>query len=71
MAKLIINLIIAIILIVVIIWQPSYTNDQTHSLIDPSDPVFSSKEIMTMRLTGIGLYRLIIIPTLKKDDQSE
>ena len=61
MAKLIINLIIAIILIVVIIWQPSYTNDQTHSLIDPSDPVFSSKEIMTMRLTGIGLVFIVLL----------
>lgn len=62
MAKLIINLIVTIALIVVIIWQPSYTNDQTHSLIDPSDPVFSSKEIMMMRLTGIlGLVFIVLL----------
>lgn len=62
MAKLIINLIVTIALIVVIIWQPSYTNDQTHSLIDPSDPVFSSKEVITMRLTGIlGLVFIVLL----------
>lgn len=62
MAKLIINLIVTVALIAVIILQPSYTNDQTHSLIDPSDPVFSSKEILTMRVTGVlGLIFIILL----------
>lgn len=63
MAKLIINLILAIILIVIVIIQPSYTNDQTHSLIDPGEPVFSSKEILTMRITGVVgvLFMLLLL----------
>lgn len=61
MANLIINWLITIVLIVIIIIQPSYTNDQTHSLINPTDPVFSRKEINTMKITGVITIGFILI----------
>lgn len=61
MAGIIISIIISLIVIALIIIQPSYTNDQIHSLIDPSDPGFSSKDKFLMVLTGIVSIVFVII----------
>ena len=61
MAKLIIRLIIAVAAIFFIIKQPSYTNDQAHSLINPTEPSFSHKERRIMFITGVFCALFILM----------
>lgn len=52
---------ISLLIIIFVIIQPSYTNDQIHSLIDPSQPNFSQHDKLLMILTGIFALIFIIV----------
>lgn len=55
------TIIISLLIIIFVIIQPSYTNDQIHSLIDPSQPNFSQHDKLLMILTGIFALIFIIV----------
>lgn len=55
------TIIISLLIIIFVIIQPSYTNDQIHSLIDPSQPNFSQHDKLLMTLTGIFALIFIIV----------
>ncbi|MFK5706232.1 hypothetical protein ACI3E1_07325 [Ligilactobacillus sp. LYQ139] len=60
MVKLFICLGAACIVIGLTLIQPSYTNDQLHSLINPSEPNFSRREKKLMITTGVAALVFIV-----------
>ena len=60
MVKLFICLAAAGVVIGLTLIQPSYTNDQLHSLINPSEPSFSRREKNLMVATGVAALIFIV-----------